>query len=164
MDTTERYIKMCEKAQEIQEIICDSTFDDDGFNFFAVTEERKSCLHCKNINLPDNYNHCPNCGRALVTEEFTHLSHYADDLTESNSISFFWLPRQDQLQEMLDYPHNDELIDQFHDWLDQPTEIDSTGNPVIFISLEQLWFAFVMWEKYGKQWDDEKEEWIAKGG
>ena len=26
-------------------------------------------------------------------------------------------------------------------------------------SMEQLWLVFVMHEKYGKVWDEEKEEW-----
>ena len=28
-------------------------------------------------------------------------------------------------------------------------------------SYEQLWLAFVMHEKYQKQWDEEKEEWLS---
>jgi len=34
-----------------------------------------------------------------------------------------------------------------------------TGYAGQFLSMEQLWLAFVMKELHGKVWDDEKEEW-----
>lgn len=77
-----------------------------------------------------------------------------------------WLPRQDQLQGMLDLkPHsfgksykmnigrtNDKWTmycqdDPLHYSFDQMSE-----------SMEQLWLAFVMSEKYGKAWNG--KEWI----
>lgn len=72
--------------------------------------------------------------------------------------SCVWLPRQDQLQDMIKwnkkwykgaylYP----LIDFYESF---------AGNQ--WESLEQLWLAFVMYEKYQKIWDEEKEEWVKE--
>ena len=83
MDTSEEYIKMCQKATEVQ----------------ALCE--------------------------------------ADVEIESPSI---WLPRQDQLQGMVEY----------------------TVGVNKFNSMEQLWLAFVMSEKYNKKWDG--KDWIKKRG
>lgn len=60
-----------------------------------------------------------------------------------------WLPRQDQLQEMVGYqiPSGTQLQLFFAFTLTQKR-----------ISMEQLWLAFVMKEKYGKVWNG--EEWV----
>ena len=67
-----------------------------------------------------------------------------------------WLPRQDQLQEMvINFGHGHQnagilfglsLFSDEHDYNDD--------------SMEQLWLAYVMYEKYGKVWDDKKEGWV----
>ena len=65
------------------------------------------------------------------------------------------LERQDQLQEMVDpvvgYPNT--LVTEFWEWFDECNGID---NDIAFTSMEQLWLAFVMKEKYNKVWDGEK--------
>ena len=60
-----------------------------------------------------------------------------------------WLPRQDQLQEMIDWSAFSYVvstkvkrIDDFYNTLKEVPE-----------SMEQLWLAFVMKEKYQKVWD-----------
>lgn len=68
---------------------------------------------------------------------------------------FLWLPRQDQLQEMVikeDERSCIALIGASHLMAERL-------NHYIFDSFEQLWLAFVMKEKYGKIWDDKKQEW-----
>ncbi|GAG91159.1 unnamed protein product [marine sediment metagenome] len=71
-----------------------------------------------------------------------------------------WLPRQDQLQEMVptkigstqpNYKMISELNHFYGYW-------DTNGIPNILTTWEQLWLAFVMKEKYNKVWDGEK--WI----
>ena len=65
---------------------------------------------------------------------------------------YIWLPRQDQLQEMMEpvvgYPNN--LVCDFWEWFDECNGID---NDIAFTSMEQLWLAFYMKEKYNKTWD-----------
>lgn len=82
-----------------------------------------------------------------------------------------WLPRQDQLQEMIakedDWLHetafeqfvnmigesyyyaSDEMVGRWH------LDADSSHK-----SMEQLWLAFVMKVKFNKTWDTEKKEWV----
>jgi len=65
-----------------------------------------------------------------------------------------WLPRQDQLQEMIgDF---DKCQDLMHDYLSSRIGASITNlwlSPPL--SMEQLWLAFVMKEKYNKVWSSE---------
>ncbi len=110
MDTSETYVKMCEKATEIQEIW---EPDENDFHFTKLK---------KNVILK------PNAKIGYI----------------------IWLPRQDQLQEMLGG------LEQIEDYpfftLKGVAKIDS---------MEQLWLAFVMKEKYNKIWDG--SEWVKEG-
>jgi hypothetical protein len=133
MDTTPKYIKMCEKAEEIEKPKLPRPGD-----WFAYKYHRKySQIAC--------YGH--------FEEQHMYIGHP------------IWLPRQDQLQEMLwknGYEHKFDLHIDLEQWV-----IDMTGDSYDALqpeklnldTLEQLWLAFVMHEKYGKTWDEEKEEW-----
>lgn len=69
-------------------------------------------------------------------------------------INWVWLPRQDQLQDMIhDYKAsqmkfsgNHGLIMDFASWV-----ADESNLPCV--SFEQLWLAFVMHEKFNKNWN-----------
>ena len=132
MDTSEQYIKMCEKAEEIQKghpqdgvgghwhsgcIIL--THEGDYYRVIDKEAERT----------------CESCGN---TETY---------ILSTRSI---FLPRQDQLQEMV-----------VNDWADNFRKFihwcfPSIGKVIPFVgSMEQLWLAFVMKEKYNKTWDGE---------
>ncbi len=65
---------------------------------------------------------------------------------------FIWLPRQDQLQEMVKdtFPLSNALIHWFEQWFVLHWLRDSSLSEW---SMEQLWLAFVMKEKYNKVWD-----------
>ncbi len=105
MDTSEEYIKMCEKAGEIQKV---KPSPNDPREFFRL---------------------------------------------DKNAV---WLPRQDQLQEMcqekkpqwllssLDISVNHEMS-RHYDYFQR------------FTSMEQLWLAFVMKERFNKTWSE--KEW-----
>ncbi len=73
-----------------------------------------------------------------------------------------WLPRQDQLQEMVEPKPSPRLFAEFMTFLGYDGEHFSGGYPITrppdFSSMEQLWLAFVMKEKYGKTWNG--EEWV----
>jgi len=114
MDTSETYIKMCEKAEEIQKQRYSKDLYD-GKSFFADSE----------------------------TSVFI----------ESYGVNI-WLPRQDQLQEMIfctegTYDKLPTKVFAFSDYWEE------NGIPIMFNSLHQLWLAFVMKEKYSKTWDGE---------
>ncbi|KKN03722.1 hypothetical protein LCGC14_1104810 [marine sediment metagenome] len=73
---------------------------------------------------------------------------------------FTWLPRLDQLQEMVLASHNWTSVDlvwHFSEWAVKAT--NEWGNTTPFATMEQLWLAFVMKEKYNKTWSG--EEWTV---
>ncbi len=81
-----------------------------------------------------------------------------------------WLPRQDQLQEMVNTVGILGQLRTLIDWCDDPYGFGSMPFPWQFdkleawhehieslTSMEQLWLAFVMKEKHGKTWNG--KEW-----
>ena len=129
MDMTEKYIKMCEKAEEVQKSY---------FEVFRKSEFRYNFLDW--ICLDKSFYHIDNDLRTVI-----------------------WLPRQDQLQEMV--KENDKgdysLLISFRMWLNS---IPFAYSQVSIMSMEQLWLAFVMKEKYDKVWDDKNEKWEVLNG
>ena len=75
---------------------------------------------------------------------------YLLDGNDFRSPDGIWLPRQDQLQEMVD----------ISDWRFKLVNCASflADNFGSFATMEQLWLAFVMKEKYHKIWNG--EDWI----
>lgn len=107
MDNTQEYIKMCEKAVEVQDL--------------------RPKHHTKH-----------DCWITVI--EFESLG----------KEGWVWLPRQDQLQEMVS-THLDFLMGKISDFW---------GNTPGHGSMEQLWLAFVMKEKYNKIWLE--NEWVLE--
>ena len=67
-------------------------------------------------------------------------------------IKHIWLPRQDQLQEMMigdSFKWIDSLIHKFSFSIDNWSMYYRQ-----FTSMEQMWLAYVMMEKYNKKWID----------
>lgn len=131
MDTSKEYILMCEKAEEIQKVWK------------------------------------PKVG------DFSHLKDTAyyqievvdyEDVDEDSMDSFYytWLPRQDQLQGMLlslkKYKIHTRLymVNNFRDFVGKLAASKNNFS----MSMEQLWLAFVMHEKYGKVWSG--TEWVKE--
>lgn len=132
MDTSETHIKMCEKAKEIQ----DSN---------------------------SAYGRHPD----VVAEYGCTVNKFGDWFWHN-----IWLPRQDQLQEMVD-PYKNELNSEWHSGIkvydllrvfvgfcsgDEYEMGFPTAYVEKFASMEQLWLAFVMKEKYNKVWNGEDWE------
>ena len=108
-------------------------------------------------------------GRGLVYGDYYHRTNlfrqHVDIFCEKGGLwqgefiyGFIWLPRQDQLQEMTGITK----AWQFHEWIKRISfGIDSPPDVLMRYeqdwSMEQLWLAFVMKEKYNKVWDG--EEW-----
>jgi len=121
MDTSETYVKMCEKAGEIQEQRRDIWETGDFFSRGLGVE-----VHC-------DYDAFEGCT---------------------------WLPRQDQLQEMIPLKMSaswlflDAFIRDYMETIDESYDFPSWD------SWEQLWLAFVMKECYNKLWVNEEWETI----
>ena len=103
MDKSETFIKMSEKAEEIQALKPESAYED---------------------------------------KEFWHIADDGD-LT--------WLPRQDQLQEMVEDGASSRFAHDFvyHFWQFVNHELAAVAR---CSSMEQLWLAFVMEKRYNKVW------------
>jgi len=101
--------------------------------------------------------------RMLETTMKAHPESFANFDTTKNV--------QDQLQEMLS-PRGTciPLINAFHGWLNEEgkdwTQYFNDGvrdvTSCLFSSMEQLWLAFVMSERFGKVWSG--TEWVKKDG
>ena len=139
MNITERYIIMCEKAEEIQKIWIPIVGDWlwKGSKYLQIED---ACGLITDINFQKN-------------EEV-------------------WLPRQDQLQEMLNEAILARYIkvtaistSMFYNrikalqlWIKLSCEKNHYADKLLGFSGEQLWLAFVMYEKYNKIWNG--EDWV----
>ena len=129
MDTSKEYIKMCEKA-----------FSDIG----EAVLYKDILSNLWSIKLKD--------GRKFVYNTSEQRLKPRTDERWGRTNDWFPIYRQDQLQEMVrqgnELPF--EMIGRMFRWA-------SKGN-ILFVknSMEQLWLAFVMKEKYNKTWSEEK--------
>jgi len=130
----DQYVEMCKQADEIQAAFRRSP-GDYYYAFCAYTDEEEI-----------NFLRHEKCERFIGVKDW----------------SYFWLPRQDQLQEMV-LPGDARYSGWFLYGL---SEFKSIGNKLgwpteeyylRFESMEQLWLAFVMKEKYDKVWNG--KEW-----
>jgi len=133
MDTSKQYIKMCEKAK-LGFVV------DDYCSFFAYLPPYR-CQCGKYVGERYKELVCDKCGHRVGQS--------------------LWLLRQDQLQEMYlnsmpdgTYTKIFTLVEAFYGHFEQ------YGYPSYAFSMEQLWLAFVMKEKYGKIWDG--EDWVLQ--
>jgi len=120
MDTTVKYIKMCEEAKEIQKTRNGFSSDYSG-EIWAIRKDKVLRL--------------------------TYSKYY---------VGGAWLPRQDQLQEMLifaNYPC--QSLSFLLQWKKENKIMLSS-----YRSMEQLWLCFVMKKLYNKICDDKELRWI----
>jgi len=149
MDTSETYIKMCEKAEEIQ----------DGWDIadwdYCYCEKGERVVVLSGYETDGGF-----YGHGVETD-FWEEGKPNKIICNEDSDVHIWLPRQDQLQEMVgDWEKQIEILD---DWLGNAYDPPSFKGNYWCInnltSMEQLWLAFVMKEKYNKVWNG--EEWIT---
>ena len=145
MDTSETYIKMC-NCLEIQELRREEKHKDtgkwQGGDFWTTVFKDKRVFVVAR------------CNDAWADEP--HYLHHP--------IECIWLPRQDQLQEMVGATRCN-TIEGFNGFCGLINEGRWFIKPECFdYSMEQLWLAFVMKERFGKIWSG--TEWLdedAKG-
>jgi hypothetical protein len=174
IDKSEVYIKMCAQANEIQKK-CNHNYED---SFIRIYEESKCEILTKKLYNSFDKSHKDNIdkwmkdnpdlisfghlykwstGKQIISDiiEYQHSIRWAEELGNDKLI---WLPRQDQLQEIVTdmgtwidkRPLN--VLARFNEWMrfsDMTWINDNT-------TIEQMWLAFVMQEKYNKIWDGEK--------
>lgn len=152
MDTSKEYIEMCRQAEEIQDIWQDR--------------------HEKSLSMVGDYALFPKGKNYLVwfsgDEEGEEYNCYEESdgnpviLTADMSISVddecLWLPRQDQMQDMVQLPPESAyfLTLRMIKWFQQYGQFDWNGD--FPHSFEILWLCFVMYGVYKKRWNG--KEWV----
>ena len=143
MDTTPKYIKMCEKSP--LRGTWEPTYGDYIAGEWYIDQEDTTGLVPLGIVLKYN-------NKKQLIDAGGDIQWYKELIIP--------LYRQDQLQEMV----SDRLLGLqtvcavLHDF--SITEGEGLQFTMNDGSMEQLWLAYVMHEKYGKIWDDKKEEWV----
>jgi len=140
MDKSKEYIKMCD-CPEIQD---GKWKDGTGGTWISENVMVASCCY----GVGDFYynkdfealNECSHCGHKRVYTEKTKS---------------IWLPRQDQLQEMVTNFNIYNTTEDFSKWVNI-----AFRSAVNWGSLEQMWLSYVMNKKYNKTWNGKKWELI----
>ena len=155
MDKSEKYIEMCKQAIEVQRL----WKRDDGD--FAYTDGDL-----------DSY---PQGTRIIWHSKMTNSGYHDWDSNWYIPEGCVWLPRQDQLQEILKESHSMGTMIQDLYWFYDPEhfcpesdnefrvctcEQKGVERRTHFSTIEQLWLAVVMDEIYKKEWNG--IEWLPK--
>ena len=144
MDTSETYIKMCD-CEEMQKAWKPSEWD----WIYVIPEEDWEVKYIWNI----------------LPFEIADHGVYGPYIEENGCLcdrgdKYIWLPRQDQIQEMLEFSAmRYGMFKVFCDWLDKNRLYIGLKE---LITPEQLWLAFYMHEKHSMIWDGEK--WVLANG
>jgi hypothetical protein len=92
----------------------------------------------------------------IVIVDGSYFEHLRESLSATQWEHYIWLPRQDQIQEMMrkDHESNLDLLIHFYGFV-------TIDNPIGIMKLfdtpmEQLWLAFYMYEKHKKIWEVDK--------
>lgn len=147
------YIEMCRGAGEIQKDY-DKLSEYKKANFFLVDEMVSQCGKCGFIGAS---NFCPDCGGKMKDQDMYRLDHNVNTRPGTFTI---WLPRLDQLIDMLDESVSKEYktpyykIWEFYEYAMVKTEPHGDWTT------EQVMIQFVMYKKYRKEWDFDKKQWV----
>jgi hypothetical protein len=135
MDNSEKYIKMCEKAFEIQRQWVQHHGD------VFVTGSGKIAYWIAHVHKLQKVKK----GFVIRTE---------DDVIHLSKV--IWLPRQSQLIELAQEVGRSygNILQAFFSWADTPYGRNADPAKKLFLSMEQIWLAFVMQKNFGKQWKD----------
>jgi hypothetical protein len=132
MDTSKEYIEMCKKAQEIQN-------------------------YRQTMGLPS---------KSFISYKGDWFCHVGGVILVANQDIYqkpgTWLPRQDQLQELLigeDSSYSNRRDDMMMDFYDFWGKIRGNEDFDYCDKYERFWLAFVMEKEYNKHWDNEGKCW-----
>lgn len=139
MDKTIEYIKMCDKATELHKQ-CQYETDDWFSQVTGYSQIDGSKMYELHVRLKCNIS-------------------FAEEGTDKYR-PFIWLPRQNQLQKMIGSFNSEDfenvpvyacpkyMVEDLFEFAQDDCKMGLT-------SMEQLWLAFVMKEKFNKTWDGE---------
>ena len=170
MDNSETYIKMSEKAEEIQVNWNPKSGDFVWRKYTLFGDEIDSKIWSEqqrtDITILIQKSSVGTYWSATDKDSNERIFDSDEDITKCTCL---WLPRQDQLQAIL-VKHRHPAIDEerycayylyldFYDWLPRHGSILENKGRLNCNSMEQLWLAFVMKEKYSKVWNG--DEWTS---
>ena len=136
MDTSETYIKMCEKAEQIQAMrnkVSDSWAYENNW--------KEGDFYCE-PGLGSGFHSGCESGEYGLLDYSTRI----------------FLPRQDQLQEMVNYFGVLDKLKRFTNFVEDTMDPYFQEDRIEFTSMEQLWLAFVIEECFSKRWNG--ADWI----
>jgi len=139
MDTTNEYIKMCKEAKDIQD-----KWEHDEGDFYAAGEHT-----CKDFTYPELVN-------GIIGDE-NPFNHKCACCERNYYAEIWWLPRQDQLQDMLSVV----CIRKWAVYYERFINVYMKDPDCAFRSTEQAGLGFVMEDIYGKVWNG--ETWVKLG-
>jgi hypothetical protein len=157
LDTSEEYVKMCYKApKELWDLVIEKNFSYITWRGFIgiikPTSKPRKIGGLINI-IPETlvFRIWLNENQDIYVLENTFKSGRNIYATDEGTPLY----RQDQLQEIIlpDNRYAINILFRFHAWavnVEKPSLIDHLR------SMEQLWLAFVMKEKFGKTWNGKK--------
>ncbi len=163
MDTNKEYIKMCTKAEEIQGMWKEHLWDLVYMNYKAINKKCVGRITSINRNFKKENKNFKGMVCYIEVTDNTNIN----EVWATGKESLIWLPRQDQLQKIIDLPEH-KLNKSYNLWFCLCefilNEIYDEGKNLaptdVFASMEQSWFAFVMKQNYKKVWNG--EEWIME--
>jgi hypothetical protein len=168
MDQSENYVKMCEKAEQITENWKPTGGDWYIHDYRGTTKTSREFERQvwgdsdKRWRAVEILCYQPSESNDTIISTTGKESRCVSvaELTREHCV---WLPRQDQLQEMIGgSPYNNvknsmfSILDDLHRFAFTP----NIFNDFIPLTMEQLWLAFVMKEKYSKVWNG--TDWVTK--
>jgi len=154
------YIKMCKEAKEIQEMWLPQRGDwyygpvvVSGYGYGAKEEDEEPEPCLINYASPEDEDgyHPKVSGKDWVVFCNSAGDWDSGPIPRHRAV---WLPRQDQLQEMITREHGRfSLVELFHHFANK--------HFYEFRSMEQLWLAYVMCLEFKRKWNPETEKWEA---
>jgi len=161
---TKNFIKQCEQAEELQ-----AWYKSDVKNVREGDRYICRCDTCKNsmyvhivkdsdidyINERDMTDVDPTCAAMVSLSGVGEFGAFWDDG------GFIYLPTQERLQEMINAYCNYHRINLIHEFVHLDAHEYGWNKWCEFVndaSMNELWLAFVMHEKYHKIWTGEKWE------
>lgn len=136
MDKSRQYIQMCKRSKEIQVLWQPKVGD-----FYADSDQTIRCW----IPGASPFQAIRNGFAIEPGDKVTRIS------------PLIWLPKLDQLIEMSQVRSAGfrDMSFVFYEWVKQPYGQNNRPANRVFISLEQLWLAFIMNRKHLKHWMDD---------
>ncbi len=157
MDLSKEYILMCERAGFVPAKERGSLYYikiEQSVSGEIKVEEQYEYYDCDGFQYGESYKN----GLCWHKDEGNTTEYYQDKYGGRRTKKIIWLPRQDQLQEMV---CEGEVIPCFalYHWI-----TNSEFNYDLHKTEEQRWLAYVMNEKYNKTWNGKDWEKHKKRG